>query len=95
MTATPPSYQLPAMMTLEDCEKLRDHLTASYDTAVTLNCAAVTRLTGLAAQIILAAKNSWQQRGLTFALADISPTCKDSIDMLGLAPALLQEGDAG
>jgi anti-anti-sigma regulatory factor len=92
MTATIPPYQLPAVMTLEDCEKLRDQLNTSYDAAVTLQCDQVTRLPGLAAQLILAAQRSWQTRGLDFELANVSLACQENITALGLDQLLHAEG---
>ena len=91
MTVSTPPYQLPAVMTLEDCEQLRDHLNVSYNTPVTLQLDQVTRLPGLAAQLILAAQKSWQTRGLGFQLAGISPACKENILTLGLDQLLHAE----
>jgi anti-anti-sigma regulatory factor len=94
MTTNAPPYQLAAVMTPEDCEKLHDYFNTSYETAVTIECDAVTRLPGLAAQLLMMAQTSWQQRGFDFALTKISPACKDNLETLKLTQLLTQKGAA-
>ncbi|MCG3267093.1 STAS domain-containing protein [Yoonia sp. I 8.24] len=94
MTTNAPPYQLAAVMTPEDCEKLHDYLNTAYESAIMVKCDAVTRLPGLAAQLLVMAQKSWQQRGFGFALSDISPACADSLKTLGLQQFLAQEGAA-
>ncbi|SFR43872.1 STAS domain-containing protein [Yoonia tamlensis] len=88
MTTPAPPYQLAALMTLEDCEKLHEHLNTAYESAVTLDCAEVTRLPGLAAQLLAMAQKSWEQRGFAFALTNVSDACKENLQTLGLAQLL-------
>ncbi len=94
MTTNIPPYHLAAVMTPEDCEQLHGYLNAAYESAVMIKCDAVTRLPGLAAQLLVMAQKSWQQRGFDFALSNISPACADSLETLGLHQLLAQEGAA-
>lgn len=54
MTDQIATFDLPAVMKAEDCQELDTFLRAHHDQTVILNCNAVTRVGGQAAQLIAA-----------------------------------------
>ncbi len=92
MTANSTIFEMPPVMKLEDCETLHCFLQEQHGQAVALDCAAVDRMTGLAAQLVVFAHRKWSSDGVSFALRDVSNGCRDSLTALGLAALLTQEG---
>ncbi len=92
MTADCAIFELPPVMKLEDCEALHNFFQESRGQAVTLNCASVTRMTGLSAQLVFFAVRRWSADGVKFALSDASEGCMQSLRTLGLDVFLFQEG---
>lgn len=91
MTCDSATYALPSATRLEDCQRLYAFLEQSADQAVALDCGAVTRLGGLAAQMILMASKSWSDNDLQFALKNATADCVDNLKTLGLHDHLIVE----
>lgn len=84
MTAETVCFELPPVMKLEDCQGLHAFLQDAHGKPVTLECAAVTRITGLAGQMILMAQKSWAADNLQFDLNAPSEGCIESLKILGM-----------
>lgn len=94
MTLDTAIYNLPMAPKLEDCQNLHAFLQDAVGTPVEVNCNAVTRLGGLAAQILCVAAKTWAAEGVPLRFADPSTECRDSLTMLGLDTLLNEnEGD--
>ncbi|MEO1639374.1 MAG: STAS domain-containing protein [Pseudomonadota bacterium] len=59
MTNDTSRFALPAVVRMEDCEALSQFLKDARGAAATVDCSGVTRLGGLAAQMIIVAKRTW------------------------------------
>jgi len=92
MTADGANFELPPVMKVEDCEALFVFLKEAEGTPVTLQCGAVSRIPGLAAQTILFAAQKWAADDVSFLLSDQSEGCIDSFKSLGLDGLIAQEG---
>ncbi|PUB18739.1 chemotaxis protein CheX [Yoonia sediminilitoris] len=95
MTSECATYDLPEVMKLEDCQELHSFLIKQQGTPVALNCTAVTRISGLAAQMIHFAAGEWAGEDVDFSLRDLSPGCITSLTTLGLGGLVANEGAAG
>lgn len=78
------TFDLPPVLKLEECQQLHAFLLESVGTPVTLNCAAVTRLGGLPAQLITMAARAWAVDDISLQLADPSDGFRESLQILGL-----------
>lgn len=92
MTSECATFDLPEVMKLEDCQALHAFLQEHQGTAVILNCAAVTRISGLAAQMIHFAAGEWAGDDAGFSLHEASPGCHESLTTLGFESLLSGEG---
>ena len=92
MTADSVNFEMPPLMKVEDCEAFFTFLQNATGKAVSLQCGEVTRITGLAAQMILIAAQSWAAENTPFQMVDPSAGCIKSLDTLGLTEMLSQEG---
>lgn len=82
-------------MKMDDCAQLHDFLSHQMDSAVVLDCAAVTRLGGLAAQLIAMGAQTWAAANQTFSLSNPSIGFRQSLEDLGFSHLLTQEGSQG
>lgn len=92
MTTDSATFDLPPVMTLEDCQDLHAFLQQSRGIPIALNCAAVTRVTGPAAQMMQFAAQVWEREDVGFTLADPSEGFVQTLETLGMASLLDQEG---
>ena len=92
MTTDCATFDLPPVMTLEDCQDLHAFLQRSLGAPIALHCGAVTRVTGLAAQMMQCAAQIWDQEDVPFTLADPSEGCVETLTMLGLSSLVDHEG---
>lgn len=86
------TFDLPPVLKLEECQQLHSFLQQSAGTPVTLNCAAVTRLGGLPAQLITMAAKSWAEDNMPLAFAAPSADFRNCLDTLGLTDFLTEHG---
>ncbi|MBE0413988.1 STAS domain-containing protein [Yoonia sp.] len=91
MTLDTRTFDLPPIMKIEDCQNLHGFLQQSGGTPVILECASVTRLGGLAAQLIKIAATIWAAQGVPFKLVAPSPGFRDSLRALGLDDLLTEK----
>lgn len=70
MTQDSSRFALPDVVRMEDCEALATFLSDTRGAAATVDCSAVSRLGGLAAQMLLIAQRSWADEGQTLTLID-------------------------
>ena len=72
---------------------LQDFLRQNRDASVRISARQVTRLDVRLLQLILAAAQSWQERGLDLCLCDIPESVSRTLGQLGVTPQILrQEG---
>lgn len=94
MTQNFTTFDMPPTMAHEDCQRLHSFLRAAVDQPVALNCAAVERLNGLAAQTIKMAQCAWAANNITFKLINMTPPITDGFATLGLSDLIENEGTA-
>ncbi len=88
------TFTLPETMKMEDCEQLHSFLSAAQGHSVEIDCAAVTRLTGLAGQILAMGRKAWDATDNSFQLKQQSTGLQESAATLGLSDVLnLKEVD--
>ena len=92
MTADSVNFEMPPLMKVEDCEAFFTFLQNAAGKAVSLQCGEVTRITGLAAQMILFAAHKWAAENAPFQMVNLSAGCIESLDILGMTEILSQEG---
>lgn len=92
MTTVDLTYVLPAVAKIEDCEELYAFLSTSQDQAVEIDCSAVTRLSGLSAQLLTMAQKAASNGGTGLVLANPSAGFLNGAKMLGLQDILQTEG---
>lgn len=86
------TFDLPPLLKLEECQQLHSFLQQSAGTPVTLNCADVTRLGGLPAQLITMAAKTWAEDNVPLAFAAPSADFRNCLDTLGLTELLMENG---
>lgn len=86
------NFTLPPVMKMDDCERLHAFLRDRLDQPVQLDCSSVTRLGGLAAQLIAMGAMTWAKTDNAFIVSDPSPGCRQSLASMGLSQLLTQEG---
>ncbi|MEM8537766.1 MAG: STAS domain-containing protein [Pseudomonadota bacterium] len=91
MTEETATFYLAPAMRLEQCEAFDAFLRASRADAVTVDCANVSRLGGMAAQQIVMAQKIWAAAGHEFALINVSDGMQKSLSTLGLDILLPEE----
>jgi anti-anti-sigma regulatory factor len=91
MTAETAIFELPAAMKIDDCQALHAFLHTAQDQPVTINCGHVTRLGGLAAQLLLISSQIWASKGVDFLLVNQTTDFKQCISDLGLTEHLLMK----
>lgn len=94
MTLNTATIDLPAVLNVEACQNLHAFLQQAAGTPVTLDCGAVTRIGGLAAQLIRMAATEWAAQDVPFALADPSADCRNCLEILGFDTLLNEHGGA-
>ena len=87
-------HDLPPVFAHEDCAALFAFLTGSAGQPVTLDGSATTRMGGLPAQMIAAARAIWKRDGLTFDIANPSDALLADLRRLDLHTAILPADDA-
>ncbi|MCK0095588.1 STAS domain-containing protein [Yoonia sp. F2084L] len=87
MTAT---FELTATMKIDDCEKLHQFLESAQDEPVEIDCTNVTRLGGLAAQLLLMGQKQWATKDHAFTLSNPTDAFETSIRDLGVNDLLSQ-----
>ena len=92
MSAVCAEFDLPPVMKLEDCEVFNNFLQDAIGQPVAINCGQVTRLPGLAAQSLLAAKRRWETDELPFSLNNMTDDFIGSVERLGLTQDFSLEG---
>lgn len=88
------TFTLPSVAKMEDCEKLHAFLSGAQDKDIAIDCSAVTRLSGLAAQLLLMGHQASTRTGNRLVLANPSPECMASLETPGLQNTLQTEGAA-
>ncbi len=88
MTDDTACFELPAVMKIEDCEKLHAFLMGAQTQEVRIECHLVERLSGLAAQTLLMTK-AWRENALQVTLNNPSAGFIAGVTMLGLTDELL------
>lgn len=83
MTFNTATFDLPAVLNVEACQNLHAFLQQATDTPVTVDCGAITRIGGLAAQLIRMAATDWTARDMPFTLANPSTDCRNCLELLG------------
>lgn len=91
MNADGATFEIPPVMKVEDCEALFLFLEQAEGQPVTLQCGAVSRIPGLAAQTLLFATQKWAKDGISLSLTDQSDGCVESLKLLGLSDLIAQE----
>ena len=91
MTDDTATFELPATMKIEDCEKLHAFLTESQAGDVKIDCQSVERLSGLAAQTLAMAAKAWRKDDRRLVFDAPSAGFTDSVANLGLTDMLLDE----
>lgn len=86
-------HDLPPVFAHEDCKALYSFLTASSGQPVCLGAGATTRLGGLPAQMIAAARAIWERAGIAFDIVDPSDAFLADLNSLGLREQVLPQGD--
>ncbi|WP_342076271.1 hypothetical protein [Yoonia sp. SS1-5] len=81
-------------MKLEDCQALHAFLSQSQADGIALNAANVTRLPGLAAQLIDFAARQWTANDLPFVVAQPNEGFIDSLETMGFQDLLFTMGAA-
>lgn len=92
MTLDTARFDLPPILKVEECQTLHAFLQHADGQPVTLDCARVTRLGGLAAQLIQMAATSWAAKNLPFTLAAPSDDFRNCLAILGM-DSLLSESE--
>lgn len=92
MTLETATYDLPTVPKFEDCQNLHSFLQNAVGTPVVVNCNAVTRIGGLAAQILCMAAKTWAADGVPLRFADPTADCRESLKTLGLDTLLAENG---
>jgi len=91
MTDDSAVFQLPAVMKMEDCERLHEFVAAHEASDVTIDASIVDRLGGLAAQTLVMAQLISQKHGTGFQITAPSSGFLQSISLLGLTDLLSSE----
>lgn len=94
MMAQTAIFELPAAMKIDDCQALHAFLDAAQDQPVTIDCRQVTRLGGLAAQLLLIGSRLWTSKGVAFTLSDPSEEFTQCVSDLGLSEHFASNGTA-
>jgi hypothetical protein len=92
MTADTGTYVLPSALTFEACDDLHVFLLKAQGRDVVLDGSGVTRLGGLAAQMLATASIAWAAGGCRMTLADASDDLQRGLDTLALWPLPQQQG---
>lgn len=87
MTDDTACFELPAVMKIEDCERLHAFLLGAQGQDIQIDCHAVERLSGLAAQTLMMI-NVWRKNAQQVTLKSPSLGFIDGLATLGL-PAQL------
>ena len=74
---------------------LREILLANGGTAIVLDAAQVSRLGALCLQVLLAARNDWEAKGLPFSIRNPSAAFAETLRLFGAQDALGPAMSAG
>ena len=88
MTADAATFQLPEAMKIDACQALHAFLLEAQDQPVRIDCSAVKRLGGLAAQLIAMGAKTWAHKGHAFEILNPSEGFQDSLETLGITHLL-------
>ena len=94
MTFNTATFDLPAVLNVEACQNLDAFLQQATGTPVTLDCGAITRMGGLAAQLVHMAATDWAAQDVPFTLANPSADCRNCLELLGFGTLLHEDGGA-
>ncbi|MFN3663761.1 STAS domain-containing protein [Yoonia sp.] len=92
MKTQPATFVLPRTLTFEACTDLHEFLTSAQGADVVLDGSGVTRLGGIAAQLLACASIIWSAAGHQFSLADPSDSLRKGLTTLALWPLPQQQG---
>ncbi|MEL6639802.1 MAG: STAS domain-containing protein [Pseudomonadota bacterium] len=84
-------FELPPVMKIEDCEALHAFFAGVTDQNVEIDCGRVERLSGLSAQLLLAAQASWQKNAQAVTLLNPSEGFEKGCAQLGLSDLMPQD----
>lgn len=86
MPADTATIVLPSALTFEACEDLFADLRQAHGSDLIIDGRAVSRLTGLAAQILATASVAWAADGRRLTFVDVSDDLHKALEMLALWP---------
>ncbi|MBQ2260644.1 MAG: STAS domain-containing protein [Loktanella sp.] len=95
MTAETATFVLPPALTFEACDDLCVALLHAQGADLVLDGSKVTRISGLAAQLLATASLCWAATGRSLTVTDPSDDLRTGLDMLALWPLPQQTGAAG
>lgn len=81
-------FELPAIMKIEDCERLHMFLASASDKDIEINCGAVERLSGLSAQMLVMAARRWPANAREVTFSGRSAGFEEGLALLGLSEVL-------
>lgn len=93
MTAPAATFELPETMKIDACQTLHAFLLGVQDQPVRIDCGAVRRLSGLAAQLIAMGAKTWAQKGHAFEILNPSEGFQESLETLGLTHLLATKAE--
>ncbi|WP_322895397.1 MULTISPECIES: STAS domain-containing protein [unclassified Yoonia] len=94
MTATPATFVLPAALTFDACDDLYSVLLKSQGADLVLDGSHVTRISGLAAQLLATASMTWALAGRHLTIANPSGDLRRGLEILALWPLPQQNAGA-
>lgn len=80
----PQRFRLPEIMDLKAAAPLRAQLLELRGKPIELDGTDVQRLGGLCLQVLLSARDSWNNDGMPFSLAATSETLEQSLSLFGV-----------
>ncbi|WP_019956142.1 STAS domain-containing protein [Yoonia vestfoldensis] len=92
MPADTAIFALPPVLTFEACEDLHAALTRAQGSDLVIDGRDVSRLGGLAAQILATASVAWAANGQHLTLANASDDLRNALEMLALWPLPEKQG---
>jgi len=86
------AVRLPDVMDLKAAAPLRDQLLAARGQPIKLDASHVQRIGGLCLQVLLSARQSWDEDKLPLQIVDPSPEFTDGIALFGAAALIDNSG---
>lgn len=85
------TYALPGSLIPEERRVLTDFLMNNRHVPLTLDCANLTKIGALGAQVLLVANHTWNADNVKLELINVDETIKSSLRDLGLSDQILKE----